>query len=65
MAAWRIHEKFVVMRWLRGIPQFWTGQRWSCEYPDAVLFSHLPTAEKLADELEGVVAENYGKEVVS
>ncbi len=65
MAAWKISEKFVVMRWLRGIPQFWTGQRWSCEYPDAVLFSHLPTAEKLADELEGVVAENYGKEVVS
>lgn len=65
MAAWRINEKFVVMRWLRGIPQFWTGQRWSCEYPDAVLFSHLPTAEKLADDLEGVVAENYGKEVVS
>lgn len=65
MSAWRIHEKFVVMRWLRGIPQFWTGNRWSCEYPDAVLFSHLPTAERLACDLDGVVAENYGKEVVS
>lgn len=63
MAAWKVTEKFVVMRWLRGIPQFWTGNRWSCEYPDAVLFSHLPTAEHLASDLDGVVAENYGKEV--
>ncbi|KXK02782.1 hypothetical protein FBQ96_03000 [Nitrospirales bacterium NOB] len=63
MAAWRQHERFVVMRWLRGVPQFWTGTYWSCEYPDALLFSSLPKAERLADELEGVVAENYGTEV--
>jgi len=61
MAAWRLHEKFVVMRWLRGIPQFWTGNRWSCEYPDAVLFSHLPTAERLACDYGGNLSQQYVK----
>ncbi len=57
-------ERFVVMRWLRGTPQFWTGKYWSCNYTDAVLFSRLPNAERLATELDGVVAENYEAEVM-
>lgn len=66
MAAWRKHERFLVTRWLRGIQQFWTGTRWSCDIEEGQMYSDLTSTETLADELEAVIAENYiphGKEV--
>ncbi len=59
MAAWKKQDRFLITRWLRGIQQFWTGNRWSCDIQDGQLYSDLTATEHLAEELEGVVAEDY------
>jgi len=57
MAAWRKCDRFLITRWLRGVQQYWTGNRWTCDFQEGKPFNDLTSSELLAESLDGVILE--------
>ena len=45
------NKRYYIITWAVGRIQLWNGVSWSYEYPDAILFTSLRDANKIAEKV--------------